>query len=92
MLGPRAVKKSGKWCRGVVEAADCYMMRWHRGEAMRSWLRHPAQDAKGDEKGRGRGSRTDTAVDERRDETIDRVARYRSDEPLNSSSFLFVSC
>ena len=41
------------------------MTRWHRDEAESSWLRHAAEDAKSDDKGRGRGwgSRTDTAVD-----------------------------
>ena len=30
VLWPRAAKKSGKWYRGVVEAADRFMARWHR--------------------------------------------------------------
>ena len=62
VLWAKAAKKSGKWCRGVVEAADCFMARWHRDEAQRSRLRHAvAKDAKNSDKGRGEGgSRTDT--------------------------------
>ena len=59
------------------------MARWHRDEADRSWLRHSTEDAKSDDKGTGgkkeRGSRTDTAGDESRNEMVDRVARYRFD-------------
>ena len=59
------------------------MTRWHRDEAESSWLRHTTQDAKSDHKGmggeKGRDSRTDTDVDEFRNEIIDRVARYRFD-------------
>ena len=44
------------------------MTRWHRDEAESSWLRHATEDAKSDDKGRGGGkgrdSRTDTAVDD----------------------------
>ena len=32
---PRAAKKSAKWYRGVVDAADRFM-RWHKGEADKS--------------------------------------------------------
>ena len=57
------------------------MTMWHRDEAESSWLRHATEDAKSDDKGmggrKGRGSRTDTAVDEYRNEMADRVARYR---------------
>ena len=28
-----AAKKGGKWYRAVVEAAECFMPRWHRDEA-----------------------------------------------------------
>ena len=84
VLWPTAAKKGGKWYRGVVEAAECFMTRWHRDEAESSWLRHATEDAKSDDKGRGarkgKGSRTDTAVDECRNEMmVDRVARYRFD-------------
>ena len=56
------------------------MARWHRDEAQRSRLRHAAEDAKNGDKGRGgggKGSRTDTAIDDCRNEMIDGVARYR---------------
>ena len=83
VLWPTAAKKGGKWYRGVVEAAECFMTRWHRDEAESSWLRHTTEDAKsgdkGRERGKGRGSRTDTAVDECRNEMVDRVARYGFD-------------
>ena len=81
VLWPTAAKKGGKWYRGVVEAAECFMTRWHRDEAESSSLCHATEDAESDDKGRGarkaRGSRTDTAVDECRNEMVDRVARYR---------------
>ena len=38
-------KKGGKWYRRVVEAAECFMARWHKDEAESSWLRHAAEDA-----------------------------------------------
>ena len=68
----------------VVDAADRFMTRWHKGEAEKSWLRHATEDAKSGDKGKpggrgGGGSRTDTAVDESRNELVDRVARYRFD-------------
>ena len=50
-----AAEKGGKWCRGVVEAAECFMTRWHRDEAESSWLHHAAEDAKTDDKGGVRG-------------------------------------
>ena len=60
------------------------MARWHRDEAQRDRLRHAAEGAKNGDKGRRggeRGGRADTAVDECRNERIDRVAinRYRFD-------------
>ena len=67
VIWPTAAKKGGKWYRGVVEAAECFMTRWHRDETESSWLRHATED-KSDDKGRrargGRGSHTDNAVDE----------------------------
>ena len=69
VLWPTAAK-GGKWYRGVVEAAECSMAMWDRDEVQNSWLRHAAEDGKGDDKeiggGGGGGSRTDTAVDERK--------------------------
>ena len=56
VLWPRAAKKSGKWYyRGVVDAADRFMTRWHKGEAEKSWLRHAAEDAKSDKEKEGGG-------------------------------------
>ena len=64
------------------------MTRWHKGEAEKSWLRHATEDAKSGDNGNrgdgggGGGSRTDTAVDEIRNEIVDRVARYRFDKKV----------
>ena len=60
VLWPRAAKNSGNWHRGIVDAADGFMTRWHRGEAEKSWQRLTAEDAKsssnqGKPGGRGRG-------------------------------------
>ena len=59
------------------------MTRSHRDEAERSWPRHATEDAKSDDKGRrggkGRGSHTHIAVDQYKNEMVDRVARYRFD-------------
>ena len=58
VLWPAAAKKGGKWYhRGVVEAAECFMTRWHRDERENSWLRHATEDAKSNDKGRGGGGR-----------------------------------
>ena len=46
VLWPTVAKNCGKWYRGVVEAAECFMTRWHRDEAESSWLRHTTEDAK----------------------------------------------
>ena len=45
MLWPRAAKKSRDWHRGIVDAADRVMTRWHRVEAEKSSLRYAAEDA-----------------------------------------------
>ena len=55
VLWPTAAKKGGKWYRGVVEAAECFMTRWHRDKVESSWLRHTTEDAKSDGNGRGAG-------------------------------------
>ena len=41
VLWPTAAKKGWKWYRGVAEAAEGFMTRWHRNrdEAESSWLR-----------------------------------------------------
>ena len=77
VLWPRTAKKSGMWYRGVVEVG--FMTRWRTGKAKRKLLRHAVQDAKSGNKGTGGGSRTDAALDECRNELIDRLARHRSD-------------
>ena len=84
MLWSRAAKTSGNWYRGVVDAPGRFMTKWHRGEADKSWPIHATVDAKNSNKGKldggGRGGgRTDTAVDERRNEMVHDVARYRFD-------------
>ena len=56
VLWPRVAKKRGVWYRGVGEAADHFMARWHRAEAERSWLRHTAEDAKRGDQERGGGA------------------------------------
>ena len=79
-------KKNG---RGIVDVADRFMTRWHRGEAEKSWQRLTAKDAKkssnqGKPGGARGGSTTVTAVlilllyvrDECRNEVADRVARW----------------
>ena len=38
MYSPTAAKTVGKWYREVVEAAPCFMARWHGDEAGRSEL------------------------------------------------------
>ena len=61
---------------------DCFIARWNRYVAQKVWLRHAEEDAKNGDKGGGGGGRdscTDTAVDECRNEIIDRLARYRID-------------
>ena len=59
------------------------MTSCHRDEAESSWLRHATEDAKSDDKGRrgreGRGSRTYTDADERRNEMVDHVGTLRVD-------------
>ena len=44
VLWPTAAKKGGKCYRGDVEAAECFMTRWHRDKAKSSWLRHATED------------------------------------------------
>ena len=68
---------------GVHRAADCFMARWHRDLAERSWLRHTASNTKSGGKGQpGDCEAVLIALStiECRKEMIDRVARYRFDE------------
>ena len=50
-----AAKKGDKWYRGVGEAADCFMARWHRDEVEKSWLRTPQRAPRVKTKKRGGG-------------------------------------
>ena len=52
-----AAMTGGKWYRGVVEATDCFTVRWHRDEAKSNWLHHAEEDAKSDGNAKGWGSR-----------------------------------
>ena len=36
----RCSKKAGKWYRGLLEAAERFMVRWHKDEADASRKRH----------------------------------------------------
>ena len=55
VLWRTAAKKGGTWYRGVIEAAECFMSRWHRDNADSRWLRHATEDAKIDDKGKSGG-------------------------------------
>ena len=48
--------KCGKWYRVVVDAADRFMTRWHKGEAEKSWVPHETEDAKSGDKGKTGGA------------------------------------
>ena len=61
VLWPTAAKKGGKWYRGVVQAAEFSMTRWHGDEVESSWLRRATEDVKSDDKGK-RGGEGGTAV------------------------------
>ena len=50
MLRPR--EEWEVWYRGVNEATDCFMARWHGGESERNRLRHASGDAKSGDKGK----------------------------------------
>ena len=50
-----AAKKGGKWYRGLVKAAGCFMAWWHRDESKSSWLRHAAGVTKRATRERGEG-------------------------------------
>ena len=68
-LWSTAAKKSGKWYRGVVEAAERFMVRWHQGGQQEEW-----KETRPRNRGRGgtrRGVR-ETAGDENSEETAGR--------------------
>ena len=85
VLWPRAAKKSGNWHRGIVDAADRLMTRWHRGE----WKELVTPHSKRASRAGIKGNRRDGGgaalpllklhVEERRNEMEDRVARYQFD-------------
>ena len=72
-----AGKKAGKWYRGVLEAAERFMITWHKDEANASGKRH--KSAVGGAQGNGKGGGNSRKVDEIRKETSDRVAREQTD-------------
>jgi len=81
-LWSTAAKKAGKWYRGVLEAAKRFMVKWHEDEAGLSRKRRANVMDSAQRNGTGGGnkrSRKETAVDESRKETADRVARYQAD-------------
>ena len=51
MLWSTAAKKAEKWYRGVLEAAERFMVRWHEDEAQLS--RHRRASAVGGAQGNG---------------------------------------
>ena len=75
-----AASKTGKWYRGVREAAERFMVKWQKDGADLSRKRHASAvgGAQGNGKRRGNSGKK-TAVGERRKETADRVARYQVD-------------
>ena len=88
-LWPMSAKKAGNWYRGVLEAAEQFMVRWHENEAKVSRKRHASVMGGVQRNGKGMGkSRRETAVDESK-EMADRVVRYQTDsyvrEPVYAS-------
>ena len=75
-----AAKKASKWYRGVLEAAENVMARWHEHETTLSRNSH-ASDTGGAQGSRTEGhkGRRETAVGESRKDKADRVARYEAD-------------
>ena len=75
-----AAKKAGKLYRRVLDAAERFMVRWHKDEADMSRKRHASTVGGAQGNGKGGGySPKETAVDESRKETADRVARYQAE-------------
>ena len=75
-----AAKKASKWYRGVLEAAERFMDKWHENEATLRRNRHASDTggAQGNRSGGGGNSRRETVVNESR-KMADRVARYQAD-------------
>ena len=75
-------KKREIWCLGIADVADRSMTRWHSDKVGKSCLRYAAEHAKEQRQGEiggAGGGRTDTAVDECRNDMLDRVTRCRFD-------------
>ena len=73
-LWPMSAKKAGNWYRGILEAAEQFMVRWHENEAKVSRKRHASVMGGVEGNGKERGkSRRETAVDESRKEMADKV-------------------
>ena len=75
-----AARKAGRWYRGALEAAEWFMVRWHKDEADASRKRHASAVDGAQGNGKGGSSRKERAVDDSRKETADRVARYHADQ------------
>ena len=75
-----AAKKASNHYRGVLEAAERFMVNWRDIEATLSRYRHPSATGgpQGNRKGQG-NSRRETGVDDIRKEMTDRVAKYQAD-------------
>ena len=79
VLWPTNAKHVGKFCPGILKAAEWFMISWHVDEAKNSRQRYAPvmDDVQG--KGKGRGSSKETTSEEYRKETADKVARFRVD-------------
>ena len=81
VLWPRSAKNGRNWHRGIVDAADRFMTRRHRGEAEENLQRLTAVGAGSSNKEKTTGTRTGAAVlihsfTSMQKRTVDRVARY----------------
>ena len=73
--------KAGKWYRGVLEATECFMTKWHDIVAALGRNRHASTtyEWSSRELERGGNSLRETAVDESRKDMADMVAMYQAD-------------
>ena len=80
-VGTIAAKKAGNWYRGVLDAAERFMVWWHKDAADMIRTHHASAVGGAQRNAKGGGySRKDTAVGESRKDTADRVARYQADK------------
>ena len=78
VLWVHAAKKEGKCYRGILEAAERFMVRLHVEEEQKSSERRAARI--GDAQSRkGTGGTRETAVEERKKEAADRLAGHQAD-------------